>query len=122
MGLDNGLILHTREPIEIPVEIWADFSIEDEPLKYSYELLYFRKCWNVRREIVQALNASYEYCGKAWLTIDEVKKIWWAINEVNHKSVWDRGDRRQRTLPDRAGADTLLYFVPVLVTRTALTR
>ena len=92
MGLDNGLILHTREPIEIPEEIWADFSIEEESLKYSYGLLYFRKCWNIRREIVQALNASYEYCGKAWLTIDEVKKIWWAINEVNHKSVWDKGD------------------------------
>ena len=79
MGLENGLILHTREPIEIPVEIWADFSIEEESLKYSYELLYFRKCWNIRREVVQALNDSYKCCGRAWLTIDEVNKIWWGI-------------------------------------------
>lgn len=89
MGLDNGLILHTREPIEIPEEIWADFSIEEGPFKYSYELLYFRKCWNIRREVVRALNADYEYCGKAWLTIDEIKKIWWAISEVNHKGAWE---------------------------------
>ena len=92
MGLDNGLILHTRKPIEIPEEIEVDFSIEEGPLKYSYELLYFRKCWNIRREVVRALNADYEYCGKAWLTIDEVKKIWWAISEVNHKGAWDDND------------------------------
>lgn len=92
MGLDNGLILHTREPIEIPKELHFNLSMEDEPLKYSYELLYFRKCWNIRREIVRALNAGYEYCGKAWLTIDEVKQIWWAIHELNHKSAWDDTD------------------------------
>lgn len=92
MGLENGLILHTREPIEIPEEIEVDFSIEEGPLKFSYELLYFRKCWNIRREVVRALNADYEYCGKAWLTIDEVKKIWWAISEVNHKGAWDDND------------------------------
>ena len=92
MGLDNGLILHTREPIEIPEELHFNLSMEDEPLKYSYELLYFRKCWNIRREVVRALNADYEYCGKAWLTIDEVKKIWWAISEVNHKGAWDDND------------------------------
>lgn len=92
MGLENGLVLHTREPIEIPEEIWADFSIEEGPLKFSYELLFFRKCWNIRREVVRALNADYEYCGKAWLTIDEVKKIWWAISEVNHKSAWGDND------------------------------
>ena len=92
MGLDNGLILHTRKPIEIPEEIEVDFSIEEGPLKYSYELLYFRKCWNIRREVVRALNADYEYCGKAWLTINEVKKIWWAISEVNHKGAWDDND------------------------------
>ena len=91
MGLENGLILHTREPIEIPKELHFDLSMGDEPLKYSYDLLYFRKCWNIRREIVHVLNAGYEYCGKAWLTIDEVKKIWWAINEINHENVWESG-------------------------------
>ena len=91
MGLDNGLTLYTREPIEIPEDFRFDFSIENEPLKYSYEILYFRKCWNIRREVVRALNADYEYCGKAWLTIDEVKKIWWAINEINHENVWESG-------------------------------
>ena len=91
MGLENGLILHTREPIEIPEELHFNLSMEDEPLKYSYELLYFRKCWNIRREVIRALNASYEYCGKAWLTIDEVKQIWWAIHELNHESAWECG-------------------------------
>lgn len=83
------MILHTREPIKIPKEFNFDSSTEDEVLKYSYEIFYFRKCWNIRHEIISALNADYEYCGKAWLTIEEVKKIWWAINEVNHKSTWD---------------------------------
>ena len=83
------MILHTREPIKIPKEFNFDSSTEDEALKYSYEIFYFRKCWNIRHEIINALNADYEYCGKAWLTIEEVKKIWWAISEVNHKSAWD---------------------------------
>lgn len=86
------MILHTREPIKIPKEFNFDSSTEDEVLKYSYEIFYFRKCWNIRHGIISALNADYEYCGKVWLTIEEVKNIWWAISEVNHESAWNNSE------------------------------
>lgn len=86
------MILHTREPIKISEEFNFNSSTEDEVLKYSYEIFYFRKCWNIRREIISALNADYEYCSKAWLTIEEVKNIWWAISEINHKSAWNNSE------------------------------
>lgn len=98
MGLDNGLILHTKELIEIPKEIDGFIALEPVSLinavfPYHYELCYYRKCWNLRREIGRAINAeSVEYVSKPWLTISDVKNIWHAINEINSKRIWESGD------------------------------
>ena len=95
MGLDNGLLLHSKEPVDVPVELSiVDFANYEatSPFPYTYDILYFRKCWNIRREVCAILGASYEYCGKSWLTIGEVKNMWRALNELNSKKAWESGD------------------------------
>lgn len=89
MGLDNGLLLHTKQPVEIPRELDCSVSVyEHEDFSFEYDIFYFRKCWNVRREVAHALGASVEYCGKSWLDIGDVKAIWWALNELNDEHAW----------------------------------
>ena len=94
MGLDNGLVLYTKEPIEVPKEIEKLITIathEEWDYSREYELLYFRKCWNVRNAVGRALDAGLEYCAKSGLTIDDVKSIWWVINQLNSKHSWEGG-------------------------------
>ena len=45
MGLDNGLVIRKRNQ------------------KVSKEIAYWRKCWNVRRDILDIINSTEEkYC------------------------------------------------------------
>ena len=89
MGLDNGIILHTHEPVpelrvlKVPEEYYGD------DFEYHYDLCYWRKCWNIRRAIAAAIEADYEYASKCWLSIPEIKNIWWALDELNNRVSWD---------------------------------
>lgn len=123
MGLDNGLLLYTKGPIDFPKEI-ADYitnlSVDlRSPFPYKYELCYWRKCWNLRREIGHAIGAaSIEYIGKSWLTISEVKNIWHAINQLSSKHAWENGDSiwswteiKDHLARDLLIIDWLIYFM-----------
>ena len=125
MGLDNGLILHSKEPIDFPREI-IDY-IDKLPVDahtartfpYKYELCYWRKCWNLRREIGHALGAAnVEYVDKSWLTISDVKNIWHAINQLSSRRVWESGDSiwswseiKDHLARDLLIIDWLIYFM-----------
>ena len=91
MGLDNGIVLHSREPIIIPLEVRATLEVYplDRYFNYNYDLCYWRKCWNIRRAVAQVLEAGAEYVGKCFLTISEVKGIWWALNELDDEKTWE---------------------------------
>lgn len=96
MGLENGIILHTKEPVKFPAEIdtytW-EFSAENSTFPYHYELCYWRKCWNIRCEISHALKAQGIECiAAAWLTIADVKNIWRAIQQLYSKRAWESGE------------------------------
>lgn len=115
MGLDNGLLLHTKDPVDFPKEI-ADYvkgiSVDlRSPFPYKYELCYWRKCWNLRRAIGRSIGAeSIECVGKPWLTISDVKNIWHAINHINSKRVWEEGDSiwTWREIKDHLERDLLM--------------
>jgi hypothetical protein len=96
MGLENGIVLHTKESVKFPAEIdsraW-EFSTESDIFPYHYELCFWRKCWNLRSEIGHALQAQdMEYVAKAWLTIADVKNIWHAIQQLYSKRAWESGN------------------------------
>lgn len=91
MGLDNGLILHTTKQIEFPKELHIDDWWQSNG-QYHYGICYWRKCWNVRREMAHIINAPLDYVAKYDLDITEVKNLWRAINELNSKRAWEDGD------------------------------
>ena len=91
MGLDNGLDLHTKKPIDFPKELnindWWQSNGE-----YHYGICYWRKCWNIRREVAYIIEAPLDYVAKYNLDVSEVKNIWRAINELNSKRAWESGE------------------------------
>lgn len=95
MGLDNGLILYSKKEINIPKELKSFVARtinEDWDYSCEYDLLYFRKCYNIRRAVGRVLEADLEYCGKSGLTISEVKGIWWVLNIFNNESTWEESE------------------------------
>ena len=66
MGLDNGVclkILHKEGFGDIPA--WVHREEWEDKYDYDYEILYWRKCWNVRGAIMGYLGVddeSYEWC------------------------------------------------------------
>ena len=91
MGLDNGLILHSKEKIKFPDEVRVRDWWESSGC-YHYSLCYWRKCWNIRREVAYIIEAPLDYVVKYNLDISEVKNIWRAINELNSKRAWESGE------------------------------
>lgn len=91
MGLDNGLILHTTKRIVFPKELHIDDWWQSNG-QYHYGICYWRKCWNIRREMAHIINAPLDYVAKYDLDIIEVKNLWRAINELNSKRAWEDGD------------------------------
>ena len=58
MGLDNGIMLKikNKEKFGDTTKLYSMFGWTNEG---EYELLYWRKCWNVRREISEVLADAY---------------------------------------------------------------
>ena len=94
IGLDNGLILHSRNMIKAadrPVKVTSLGGYDDydgEPM-FDYEILYYRKCWNIRNKVANILNLPRDYVQKYDLSIDDVKQIWHIINELNSPNIWE---------------------------------
>lgn len=91
MDLDNGLILHTKEPVDFPKELNINDWWQSNG-QYHYGICYWRKCWNIRREVAYIIEAPLDYVAKYSLDISEVKNIWRAINELNSKRAWESGE------------------------------
>ena len=93
MGLDNGITIRFREGKEPK---WAkrlyvyDTKPEDG-FGREFELAYWRKCWNVRKAILDELaemgrpKDDYEYC----LSADELRKVCKAVGKVLNRKDWD---------------------------------
>lgn len=88
MGLDNGVCVRRTESSNKIKELKKFEHIWDTEHKYDFEICYWRKCWNVRGEILHALGAYSDNDYEApisLLTIDSVIKALKSFNAEN----WD---------------------------------
>lgn len=62
MGLDNGITLWMKKPVnERIASLLTDVEWEHDPYDENlqgFDLLYWRKCWNVRYAIAEVLNEN----------------------------------------------------------------
>lgn len=99
MGLDNGIQIR-RTPVTNNIEELKVFNQSyDKELKYDFEVTYWRKCWNVRNDILCILRKrwcdGYEFA----LTTDDIDSIIELLQSYNAEnweesgsSIWEWDD------------------------------
>lgn len=95
MGLDNGISIKRRA--DLPTLAFTYFD-EEYRAKHNYDLevAYWRKCWNVRRIIIDILNVRENNDSHTTMTIDDVDAVITALHKMNKKNwlacgstIWD---------------------------------
>lgn len=87
MGLDNGIIVrHTDETALI-----QELQRFKSPYWTSYEICYWRKCWNIRSEILSVVESYSEITYDCILSKDEVDKIIDVLQSFNEENWRDNG-------------------------------
>lgn len=89
MGLDNGIMFRIKNKEQFgEIPAWFRRESWEDEHNYDYEILYWRKCWNVRAEILTYLAADddeYEWN----LTLMELRDILKILNPLYTKQGWD---------------------------------
>lgn len=99
MGLDNGIVLYTKQKLEqkdlcAGVEFVLD-NKKDEKSFYSYDICYWRKCFGLRRSIVNCfdrlgiLNENDTYELNTQAISDIITKL---CSILAHPYEWDESD------------------------------
>lgn len=92
MGLDNGIqfkILDKQKFGDIPE--WFKREAWEDQYNYDYEVLYWRKCWNVRAEILGYLPNTDNEGGNFDMTPDQLENIFSILKGLYSKDNWDEG-------------------------------
>ena len=86
MGLDNGIMI---EPMDNPK---AARSLERFKMRYcdSYEVCYWRKCWNIRNCILEVVGGRFapEEQWRFPLTVEHIEDIIVILKSLNEEN-WD---------------------------------
>ena len=95
MGLDNGIIMKRFKQDrlnEIPEFVKYElYYNEDDTV--DVELAYWRKCWNVRNAIIEAINPEYDPAGYADCEIDadDIPALIRGLMPLFDKDEWTNG-------------------------------
>lgn len=88
MGLDNGIQIK-RTPKTNAIEELKIFNQDwDEELRYDFEVTYWRKCWNIRNDLI-GLGIGYD-CGCYPMTAEDIEKTIELLQSYNDDN-WEDG-------------------------------
>lgn len=89
MGLDNAIQVRRNEYSNKIKELNKFEEGWDKEHEYDFEFCYWRKCWNVRSDIMSLTSAPYNGEGGCFdITEDELDEILKLLKSYN-KEVWD---------------------------------
>ena len=100
MGLDNGIQVR-RTPETNKIEELKVFNRDwDKELEYDFEVCYFRKCWNIRNDILWIVDAPLGSHDYEWRVtkenVDEIITLFQSYNAENFEDsgscIWDWDD------------------------------
>lgn len=91
MGLDNGIQIR-RSDFTNNLRALKRFELDyDDKKIFDFEVCYWRKCWNVRDAIFDAIpDKGNDNDESLDLTIDDVTKIIRALKSFNKRN-WENG-------------------------------
>ena len=93
MGLDNGIMLKIKDAEEFgPMPEWIRREEWEDKYGFDYEILYWRKCWNVRNEILTYLGAELDEYQWTIMPDDLVNIIHLLRTYVYGEENWNSGE------------------------------
>ena len=90
MGLDNGIIIKRNEYSNKIKALKRFVDSYDKEEKYDFDVCYWRKCWNVRHDILNILDSGEDEEYYFILSIKNVKQIIKILKSYNEKT-WEYG-------------------------------
>ena len=137
MGLDNGVTIRYsleniptnnaselgRNYVSIPSQMrershWMAVTEEDSKLVLESEVVYWRKCWGIRNEMVAHLNNKYKTDDRdeyKWsLDTEDCYCLIEILREYDNKDVWDNEGRSIWDYEDDHMHDHLLADIHTL--------
>lgn len=91
MGLDNGICIRKTEQTDKIREIQRFYESWDDKHEFDPQVVYYRKCWNVRNAILAYLGKrctnEYEFT----LRIDDIDGIIDVLKSFNADNWYDSG-------------------------------
>ena len=94
MGLDNGVNLKVKDKEAFgKMPKWLRREEWEDKYDYDYEMLYWRKCWNVREEVYHLMRKYYgrldddQY--EFQLDVDMLKDLFKVLRKMYRKKMWD---------------------------------
>ena len=99
MGLDNGIQVR-RTPATNKIEELKVFNDSwDKEFKYDFEVTYWRKCWNIRNDILCILAKRFSDEYEVTLSTDDIDSIIELLQSYNAEnweesgsSIWEWDD------------------------------
>lgn len=91
MGLDNGICVRRTEYSTKIKELKHFERSWDDQHQYDFEICYWRKCWNVRGAILDALNAATDNDYEYPITLDNINTIIGELQYFN-KHTWNENE------------------------------
>ena len=89
MGLDNSIEVKRNEYTDTLPELQR-FNVEWDT-KYEFEICYWRKCWNIRNDIISILGNRWNDNFETPLTSEDIDKIIVALKSLNAKNWYNHG-------------------------------
>lgn len=90
MGLDNGIII-IRNNYSNKIKALKRFTVSyDKDETYPFEVCYWRKCWNVRDNILDIVGIENECQGRFYLDVPMIEEIILVLKSYNKKT-WEYG-------------------------------
>ena len=92
MGLDNGIVYKSLHIFKLGV---IKKFLPEDPIEFKHsesriDICYWRKCWNVRRDILQILNRKPEICNTYTLSFSDITSIRKLMSSyLLRPSLWD---------------------------------
>jgi hypothetical protein len=90
MGLDNGIMFKIKNKEQFgEIPSWFRRESWEDEHNFDYEILYWRKCWNVRGEILSYLPNTHDEGGSFDMTLDQLQDICKILKGLYTKANWD---------------------------------
>lgn len=88
MGLDNGVVIKKNDKTEM-LEDKLNALFEDDGNEYS--VVYYRKCYNIRNEILYIINHRFDEEYEFAIDIEDVEQIIEYLQSLNADNWEDSG-------------------------------